>query len=180
MLEVRINSVKRLNARRKVKNVVNLEKIAASRIPEWWLEEYFGPLECFVEHIEKGGTLDVSASDLSLNYHADGKIYHPISGMLSMAEVFKLAQMRDASCPGSGGLFLVAGKLGAGNIPTVEEIRDFRGCLRELREYARSRSRSQMVDLIRTACIKLELRKHDEACRQAPGRAPASSPRSNG
>ena len=164
MLEVKINSVRRLKPRRKGENVVNLEKIAASRIPEWWLDEYFGPLECFVEHIRKGGAADVPASDPLLNYHSDGKIYHPVYGMLSMAEVFKLAQMRDASCPSSGNLFLVAGKLGAGEIPAVEEIHDLQGCLRELRAYARSRSRSQMVDLIRTACIKLEFRKHDEVC----------------
>ena len=164
MLEVNINSVRRLKARKKGKNVVNLGKIAALRIPDWWLDEYFGPLECFVEHIQKGGNSDVPESDLSLNYHSDGKIYHPVSGMLSMAEVFKLAKMRDASCPSSGNLFLMAGKLGAGKLLAAEEIHDLRGCLRELRAYARSRSRSQMVDLIRTACIKFELRKHDEVC----------------
>lgn len=162
MLDVKINSRRRLKARGNVKEAVNLEEIAALRIPEWWLDDYFGPVEYFVEHLQQGGTSDVSASDLSLHYQSAGRLYHPVSGMLSMAEVFKIAQLRDASCPCSENLFLMAEKLGAGKLLAAEEIHDLRGCLRELRAYASSQSRSHMIDLIRTACIKLELRKHDE------------------
>lgn len=154
----------RLKSRKNVKKAVNLEEIAALRIPEWWLNDYFGPIERFVEHIQKGGAAEVSASCLTLHYQSDGRLYHPLSGMFSMVEVFRIAQLRDASCPCSRHLLCVAEKIGAGQQLAAEEIHDLRGCLRELRSYASSRSRAQMIDLIRTACIKFEMRKHDEVC----------------
>ena len=161
----------RLKVRRNAKKVVNLEQIAALRIPEWWLDEYFGLLERFAEHIQQGETADFYASGLSSHYESDGCLYHPVSGMLSVGEVFRIAQLRDASCPSSEHIFRVAEKIGAGKLLAAEEIHDLRSSLRELRAYASSQSRSQMIDLMRTARIKLEMRKHEEVAWQGPGAA---------
>lgn len=38
---------------------VNLAQIASLRVPQWWLDEYFGPLERFVAQIHEEGAIEV-------------------------------------------------------------------------------------------------------------------------
>ena len=157
---MKVNSMSRLRIRRNVKKVVNLEKIGALLIPEWWLDEYFGPVECFIGHIDRD--VEMSASELPSRYQLDVGLYDQVSRIFGMAEAFEIAKKRDASCPCSRPLFRMAEKLGARKLLSSQEIHELRNCLRELRAYARSKSRSQMIDLIMTARIKLEMRKLDE------------------
>lgn len=139
----------------------NLLRIASWPAPSCWLAEYFGPLERFAEQIQKEGTVDVSASGIPLHFLPDGRVYYPVAKMWAMAEVFGIAQLRDASCPSKGPIVRVAIKLNTGQLLTSEDVVDLCYSLRELRAYAGSLARSSMIDLIRTARIKLELGRAD-------------------
>ena len=76
-----------------------------------------------------------------------------------MVEVFEITQLRDASCPCPKELVRVAVKLNTGRLLTPDDVIDLRLCIRELRAYAGSQSRTSMIDLIQTARIKIEMAK---------------------
>lgn len=159
---------------------VRLARIASWRVPTWWLTEYFGPLESFAKRLQEEGTVDVSACGIPLHSLPDGTLYFPVAEMWAMAEVFRIARLRDASCPNSEVLLRVASKLNTEQLLTLDDVIELRRCLQELQGFAAQQSRGGMTDLIRTARIKLEMGKREMkpipvianrlrgACRLAP------------
>ncbi|MFJ1259628.1 hypothetical protein [Cupriavidus sp. CuC1] len=121
---------------RKTHKARKVARIGSLRIPPWWLDEYFGPIERFVEQIHTEGVVDASATGVLVHLLPDGRLYYPVAEMWRMAEVFRIAQLRDAPCPGSGLLMRVAGTLHTGQLLTPDDVDDLRRCVRALRAYA--------------------------------------------
>jgi len=136
-------------------------RVTSWRIPAWWLTEYFGPLELFAEQLELDGTMNVSERGIPLLLLQGGGLYYPLAEMWAMAEVFRIARLRDASCPSGEVLLRVATKLNVGQLLTLDEVMQLRRRLQDLRAFAASQSRNGMIDLIRTVCIKVEMAKRE-------------------
>lgn len=139
--------------------VVSLAQIASSRMPAWWLTEYFGPLEQFAQHLYNEGCVDISVCGIPLQFLRDGTPYYPLSELLDMVNVFRIARLRNRSCPSVAAPIDITAKLNSGQPLIAGEVLELSDALRQLRAFAASQSRKGMMDLILTAKIKLELEK---------------------
>lgn len=139
----------------------SLSRIASSRAPAWWLDEYFGPVEQFSMQLQDKGGVESSAWGVPILSLPDGRLCCPLAEMWAMAEVFRIARLRHATCPGIDALRQVAWKLSTGQFLVVDDVVALRCCLNALRAFATLQSRSSMIDIIRTAHIKLEMDKRE-------------------
>lgn len=153
-------------------------KVALSRsvrkhhVPAWWLEVYFGPLQRFLEVLSSEGPLELTPSGMPVLVLANGSTYYPLAEMWRMAEVFRIARVRDPLCPDSDPLFRGATELLTGSPISAPSIAELRCCLETVRAYAATQSRSEMLDLVQTARIAVELTNHNFS-----PRLPALTPR---
>lgn len=139
----------------------SLSRIASSRVPAWWLDEYFGSVEQFSMQLQDEEGVEVSEWGVPILSLPDGRLRYPLAEMWVMAEVFRIAQLRCATCPGIEALLQVDRKLSAGQLLALDDAIELIRCLKALRAFAASQSRSSMLDLIQTAHIKLEMDKRE-------------------